>query len=254
MNVVIIGATQGLGRALAGLYLERGHCVCVCGRDLTKLESWPYNNSPRLSRFQLDITQAGQTAQLFELYREKNIDLLINCAGSYVNNRTQQLNPEESLALLNSNVLALNQLMTLAAQKMLSQQSGHIVALSSVAALIHYPGASLYSATKRSVINLCDTYRTALAPFSIQVTAVIPGYINTAELRRLNAGDASDKLFIVEEDYAAKLIVQQLDRRVAQLIFPKRMRYLMAFLSLLPRVVLSYFLRQAPGRKDNQKE
>lgn len=242
MHILIVGGTQGLGRALAENYLAQGHEVCVCGRDSQKLQGWQFKNHEKLSHYQLDISCSEQVSGLFEHYKDSPIDLIINCAGIYINNRETELTESASLALLNTNVLALNQLLSLAADKMLAQGYGHFVALSSVAALIHYPGASLYSATKRSVINLCDTYRTALSPFGIKVSAVVPGYINTAQLRFLNGGDASHKLFIVEQDYAAKLIIKQLDQGIETFVFPKRMHGLMRLLSLIPKPVLSYFL------------
>ncbi len=242
MHILIVGGTQGLGRALAENYLAQGHEVCVCGRDSQKLQGWQFKNHEKLSHYQLDISCSEQVSGLFEHYKDSPIDLIINCAGIYINNRETELTESASLALLNTNVLALNQLLSLAADKMLAQGYGHFVALSSVAALIHYPGASLYSATKRSVINLCDTYRTALSPFGIKVSAVVPGYINTAQLRFLNGGDASHKLFIVEQDYAAKLIIKQLDQGIETFVFPKRMHCLMRLLNLIPKPVLSYFL------------
>ncbi|MFX5693503.1 hypothetical protein ABTE17_22750, partial [Acinetobacter baumannii] len=72
---------------------------------------------------------------------------------------------------------------------------------------------SLYSATKRSVLNLCDTYRIALKPFSIAVTAIVPGYMDTAKLRDLNDGDASHKPFILSEEKAVRLIVEAIAER-----------------------------------------
>lgn len=242
MNIVIVGGTQGLGRAIAERYLAQGHQVCVCARDTNKLTSWSYRDYENLDRFQLDITVNDELNSLFEYHQDKPIDLLINCAGIYVNNRATKLTKSESLQLVNCNVLALNQLLSLTSEKMLAQGYGHIVALSSVAALIHYPGASLYSATKRSVLDLCNTYRTALADFGIKVTAVVPGYINTAQLRKLNAGDASKKLFIVEEDYAALLIVDRLAQGEQRIIFPKRMHLLMIVLGLIPDKILEFFL------------
>lgn len=242
MNIVIVGGTQGLGRAIAEIYLALGHDVCVCGRDSKKLNGWHYYGNENLDSFQLDITISDELDSLFKYHQDKPIDLLINCAGIYINNRATTLTKSESLQLVNCNVLALNKLLSLTSEKMLAQGYGHIVALSSVAALIHYPGASLYSATKRSVLDLCNTYRTALADFGIKVTAVVPGYINTAQLRHLNGGDASKKLFIVEEYYAASLIVDRLARGEQRIIFPKRMHLLMSFLSFIPDKVLEFFL------------
>jgi short-subunit dehydrogenase len=127
----------------------------------------------------------------------------------------------------------------LASSLMLKQGSGHLVAVSSMAGLLHdYPGASLYSATKRSVLSLCETYRIALAPFSIAVTAVVPGYVDTERLRALNGGDASRKPFLQSPAQAVARIAAAIERRQAMLIFPWQMRWLIALLNHLPRALL----------------
>ncbi|EPJ43351.1 MAG: hypothetical protein OFPII_41980 [Osedax symbiont Rs1] len=248
MNVLIIGATQGLGQALAEIYLAQNHRVCICGRDLNKLRHWPFREHPKLSQFALDINSDQQLQAMFDLYRHKDLDLMINCVGIYVNNRQQALNKEQSLMLVETNVLALNKILNHSSRKMLQQGSGQIVALSSAAALINYTGASLYSASKRSVLSLCDTYRCALRPFKIRVTAVVPGYINTSQLRALNGGDASDKLFIMQLDKAANLIVEGIAKGREQLVFPRRMYWLMRVLALIPQPLLSYFLTSRDAR------
>ena len=84
------------------------------------------------------------------------------------------------------------------------------------------------------MIEVCNTYRTALKPFSISVTTIVPGYVNTAKLRALNNGDASHKRFIVSEDVAIKQIVNALKMRRALLIFPTKLAFLVAVINLLP--------------------
>lgn len=254
MNVLIIGATQGLGQALAEHYLAAGHQVCICGRDLEKVQRWRYFEHPQLSQFALDVNDSAQLSELFSIYQQRNLDLLINCAGIYVNNRDKQLDESQTQALLNTNVVALTQILSLASHKMLQQGHGHIVALSSVAALINYPGASLYSASKRSVINLCETYRIALADFGISVTTIVPGYINTSQLRALNNGDASHKLFIIEPEEAVKLIVKGISLKKALVVFPRRMHWLMLGLSMLPRWLLQFFLAKRDAKSATLEE
>ena len=144
-----------------------------------------------------------------------------------------------TLQMLQTNVTGLNQAFELAAAKMLLQKSGHLVAIASMAGLLKdYPGASLYSATKRSVIDLCNTYRKALAPFSISVTTIVPGYIDTEKLRQLNNGDASHKPFLLSEQQAVTHIVKAISRRDAMCVFPWQMRWLIRLLNFLPKQLL----------------
>ena len=240
MRVMILGGTSGLGLALAQYYLQHGEQVMVCGRDLQRLPTDMRKQYATLSCHQLDIADKAGMSQIVNDFGENGIDLLIVTAGVYCNTRHHQLDEAATMRMLQTNVSGLSHAFELVSAKMLHQRSGHMVAVSSVAGLLHdYPGASLYSATKRSVLSLCDTYRMALKPFSIPVTAIVPGYIDTAKLRALNQGDTSKKPFLFSEAQAVELIVAAIDARQEMLIFPWQMRWLIAVLNKLPRWLMS---------------
>lgn len=97
----------------------------------------------------------------------------------------------------------------------------------------------MYSATKRHVLSVCATYRMGLQPFGIAVTAIVPGYIDTAKLRSLNGGDASHKPFLLSEAQAVARIAEAIRARQAVCVFPWQMRWLVAVLNRLPRWVLA---------------
>ncbi|MCH8622171.1 SDR family NAD(P)-dependent oxidoreductase [Undibacterium sp. TS12] len=241
MNIMIIGGTSGIGLALARHYLKCGDRVAVCGRDLQRLPNDLETTSPKLHAYQFDIADRDAIAQAMEAFTvaDKRMDLLIVTAGIYYNTRSHVLDVASTMHMLQTNVSGLAHAFELASQKMLKQKSGQLVAVSSIAGLLHdYPGASLYSATKRSVLSLCDTYRIALKPFSVAVTAIVPGYIDTAKLRALNEGDASHKPFIMPEEKAVALIVEAIAQRRDRLVFPWQMKWLITVLNWLPAKLL----------------
>lgn len=238
MNIMVIGGTSGIGLALAHHYLQHGDRVAVCGRDLQRLPA-DLHGLAGLVRYQFDIADSAALSQAIDDFAAQGLDMLIVTAGIYFNTRSHLLDEAATLHMLRTNVSGLSNAFELAAEKMLLQKSGQLVAISSVAGLLHdYPGASVYSATKRSVLSLCDTYRIALKPFSIVVTAIVPGYIDTAKLRALNEGDASHKPFIMSEKKALALIVDAIAGRRDRLVIPWQMKWLIALLNLLPRWVL----------------
>lgn len=234
-KVLILGGTAGIGLALAGHYLEQGHTVAVCGRDTQRLVNTPVWGHARLQAHALDIADKAALTHVMAAFAEDGLDLLIVTAGMYFNTRTHPLDETTTLRMLQTNVSGLTQAFDLAAQHMLRRRAGHLVAVSSVAGLLKdYPGASVYSATKRSVLSLCQTYRMALAPFSIAVTAIVPGYMDTAKLRALNGGDASHKPFLMSEQRAVQQIVDAIEKREAVRVFPWQMRVSIALLNRLP--------------------
>jgi short-subunit dehydrogenase len=236
---MIIGATSGIGWALAEYYLQGGHEVAVCGRDLQKMEA--HARYPKLECFQFDIADKDAIAQAIDAFSGDKLDVLIVAAGMYFNTRKHELDEATTLRMLQTNVSGLSYAFELASKKMIMKRSGHLVGISSVAGLLKdYPGASLYSASKRAVLTLCETYRIALAPFSIAVTAIVPGYVDTAKLRALNDGDASKKPFILSEQQAVEHIVNAIRQRQDICVFPWQMRWLIKVLNFLPRQLLSF--------------
>jgi short-subunit dehydrogenase len=240
MRVLIIGGTTGIGWALAKHYLQAGHAVAVCGRDISKVDLDTVKHASQLQQYVLDITDNSALASVIHEYARDTLDLLIVSAGFYFNNRHHLLDQASTLRMLRTNISGMNDAFSLCAEIMLAQKSGHLVAIASVAGLLKdYPSASLYSACKRSVIQLCESYRIALQPFGIHVTTVIPGYIDTKKLRELNNGDASRKPFLLSEHHASMIIAKAIEEKKAACVFPWQMRCLIWLLNLLPRYLLS---------------
>jgi short-subunit dehydrogenase len=232
-NVVVLGATRGLGLALARYYLQQGDAVWLCGRHVDVLKTSELVRHSRADVMAVDITDVNQlNAQLAQIGR---IDLLIVTAGIYYNTRGHRLDALEAKEMLSTNISGLvNSFETVAAQ-MVAQGQGHLVAVSSVAGLMpDYPGASAYSATKRTVLAVCDAYRAALKPLGVAVTAVVPGYIDTEKLRQLNHGDTSEKPFLMSEADAVIQITQAIQKKESIRIFPWQMKWLVFLMGHWP--------------------
>ncbi len=245
-RILIIGGTSGIGWAVAKQYLEQGHQVIVSGREPGKIPQ-PY--PPRLSSIACDICQRDQLEALFASQAEQSLDLVLIAAGFYFRDRFHPLDGATTCRMLQTNVLGLDLALTLASEHMLRQGFGHLAAIASVAGLLRdYPGASLYSATKKAVLQLCETYRIALRPFGIHVTTLVPGYVNTAKLRELNEQDVSRKPFILSEQDAAMRILRAIDQHKNMLVFPRRMHWLIRLLNCLPAAALK-LRRQESVRK-----
>jgi NAD(P)-dependent dehydrogenase (short-subunit alcohol dehydrogenase family) len=238
-HALILGGTRGIGRAIAARCLERGMGVTVCGRNTDVLRDSPIANHPELRAVALDIAdqnavravvaQAGMPGD--------TLDLLVVTAGIYFNTRAHRLDESATLRLLRTNVTGLAVAFEAGAERMLAQGHGRMAAISSMAGLLKdYPGASVYGATKRSVLSLCDTYRKALVPFGIQITAIVPGYVDTERLRELNNGDTSHKPFLMSEAQAVTRMLRAIDAGKPVCAFPWQMRAIVGLLNLVPKL------------------
>ncbi len=236
MRVFIFGGTRGLGLALAKHYLLSGHSVTIAGRNLERMAEITAEKLPNLHYFALDVADSAAVQAALREYASQGLDLVIVTAGLYFNDRQHALDAASTRAMLETNVNGLSHVLQHASNIMLAQGSGQIAAVASVAGLLSdYPGASVYSATKRCVLQLCDSYQRALSGFGISVTAIIPGYIDTERLRELNSGSASHKPFLVTEAFAVKQIVTAIAKRELRCAFPWQLHMLVWLIGGLPR-------------------
>lgn len=237
-RVLIFGGTSGIGLALAGHYLRQGADVAVAGRRPSRVAGTAIDGHPRLSVLACDITDAAAVAAVVDDYGAAGLDLLIVSAGQYADAAGIAGDAAATLPVLRVNVGGLNHAFDAAARRMLAQGRGQLVAIASIAGLMHdYPGASLYSASKRAALAICDSYRLALAPHGIAVTALVPGYVDTAALRALNGGDAGGKPFLLTEEQAVARMAAAIAQRRARCVFPWQLRLLIQLFNCLPAIL-----------------
>lgn len=238
-HALILGGTRGIGRALADRYLDRGYGVTICGRHAEAVRDWARADHPAVRVVALDIADAAAVrAVVAEAGGPgSTLDVLVVTAGQYFNTRTHALDEAATLQLMRTNVGGLATAFEAGAQRLLAQGHGRMAAVSSMAGLLKdYPGASVYGASKRAVLALCAAWRKALAPSGVAVTALVPGYVDTARLRELNGGDAGHKPFLMSEDDAADRMLAAIDRGRPMAAFPWQMRLAVAVLNLVPHL------------------
>ncbi len=241
MNVFITGGTSGIGLALAEYYINNGHKVGVCGRDISKINAALIE--AQLQAYQLDVyTKTDLQSALNNFCQGEHLDLLIASAGHYYNELSNGPDYEECTNMLKVNMIGMINAFEAARACMHRNKKGHLVSIASVSSLLDYPKATVYTKSKRANVQMCDAYRTALAPFGIWVTAVMPGYVDTLKLRSLNNNDLSKKMFLLSCHEAVAIITNAIEKKKDVIIFPPKMKYLMTFLSVLPKWLLSLIM------------
>lgn len=194
------------------------------------------------------------SSKLSKQVSSKQFSRLIYCAGWYINERVSTLDQHSSDQMLAINLQAFQETFSwaseqLKAYKAAHQQTAELITIASIAGLLDYPYSSLYAQSKRAMMSTASAYRTALAPYDIDVITIAPGYINTAMLRSLNDGDASHKPFIISEEQAVKHILKAITDNTALSVFPSKMKFLVKGLSLLPKPMLGWLMLKNLDKK-----
>lgn len=196
-GIVITGASQGLGRAIAEACVREGAHVLLCARDANLLEQTRVELSSQASAGQqvlaqpADVTDRADVRRLFEVGASKlpQLDGLVNNAGVYgPMGLLEEVPIEEWWHAVETNLLGV----VLACREILPifrrQRHGKIVILSGGGATAPLPRISSYAASKAAVVRLCETLAEETRGAGIDVNAIAPGALNTRLLDQVLAG------------------------------------------------------------------
>lgn len=234
----VTGAGTGIGRALALQLVQDGWRVVASGRREQVLLQLCALAPEFIEAAPLDITdpQAVQTVVDLILHKHGSLQLAVLNAGTYFKDSAATFNLDEAQQMIGVNLSGtLNCLHALMPQ-MITQQSGHIAILSSVAGYTGLPGGAVYGATKSALMCLAQSLYPELKRNHVKITVISPGFVATP----LTDQNDFPMPFIMPPEAAAEVIAKGLRAGKFEIAFPLRLVWLLKFLSLLPHSLRFY--------------
>lgn len=182
--VIITGASSGIGRAYAQGFARRGAKVVLAARRAEVLEEVRSEIEPYAADVLVVPTDVRKDSQLRALVSKTlkkfgRIDIVVNNAGLAMHGPLQGEPLDQIRALVDTNLSSAMALTALCLPTMLSQRSGWIVNISSMAGLMEMPFHVVYGPVKRGLISFSDTLRRQLDGTGIEVVSVLPTYTDT---------------------------------------------------------------------------
>lgn len=241
-KIAILGASGGIGQALACEYSAKGNLLYLSGRSeqLDFIADRCRSLGATVATTKFDVRQKEELAKWVDLITSNgDLDVLILCAGvsSSVFNNGGQLFPERLSDLsreMEVNVIAPILCANLCASRMLEKKSGchhfQIGLVSSLLALVGHPSSPGYSASKSALRTFGGALRRTLKNRGIGVTVLLPGFVETPMSRRYQG----NKIGILSAAEAAKKIKKALEQNISELAFPRHLAVGLRLLGLLP--------------------
>jgi len=181
-NILITGATAGIGRAAAILLANRGHTVIATGRNPEALAALD-RLQPSLFAVPLDVTDVesihAARAQVDSLLEGAALDVLVNNAGWACVGPLELTEPHTVAEQFNTNVFGLLRVTHAFLPAMRERGAGRVVNISSVAGDFTMPFHGAYAASKHAIESMSDALREELRPHGIKVVLVKPGAVKT---------------------------------------------------------------------------
>lgn len=253
-NIVISGASSGLGRALALEYGAPGVALGLIGRNKDRLDDVATRVSLKgaiVKTATLDVRDRdGLSAFLLGFDAERPIDCVIASAG--VTSVTSSDGEPEDLTkakdLFDINVGGAINTIAPIAPLMRRRGAGQIAVISSIAAFSLPPDSASYNASKAALLAFALATRALYRKDGVNVCAICPGFVDTP----MTASYLSAKPLMITAEDAARRIRRGLERRKAIIAFPLSLYMAARAQQLLPpglagQIMLAFRARRKPG-------
>lgn len=228
-RVWLVGASSGIGAALARELHRRGARVAVTARRADRLQEVA---GDAMAVVPADVTDAEAVAAAAVAAAEQlgGLDDVVHCAGYWKQWQPGQWDRAEFARHLDVNLLGLSNVLAAVLPGMVDRGEGRLVVVASVAGYRGLAGAEAYGATKAAQLVLLESLRASLARTGVQVTTVAPGFVRT----EMTAANRFPMPFLVDAEDAARAIADGLERGRMEIVFPLPMAVLMKAARLLP--------------------
>ena len=238
-KVWIVGASSGIGHALARELQQQGARLILTARRTAPLQSLATEVDRVIAADVTDEESILKAQQ--ELKRnQEEIDMVIYCAGDYAPMRAWNIDCAQVEQTLAVNLLGAYRVIASVVEKFMAKGQGHICLVSSVAGYTGLPKALAYGPSKAALSNLAQVLYTDLSDKGIGVTLVNPGFVDT----RLTKQNDFEMPALLTSEQAAQEIVRGLQRGHFEIHFPKRFSCWMKLLSSLPDRLRFFFLKR----------
>ncbi len=230
-RVWLVGASSGIGAALARQALAEGAQVILSARRQSALETVAAGH-PQAWVMPLDVLdpQAWTAAYASIKARWDGIDLIVFCAADYRPERSWEVAPQQAWQTLQVNLASVYTGLATVLPDMLAKGQGGIGLIASVAGYMGLPNATVYGPSKAALINLAEILYTDLHGKGLAVYLVNPGFVKTG----LTAKNDFSMPALQTPEQAAREIWQGIRRGRFEIHFPRRFTRVLKVLQLLP--------------------
>ncbi len=237
-KAIIIGATSGIGEALAKELVQHDYIVGITGRREDRLIDLQQQFPDKIQYKVMDVSQISFAIKRFHQLIEMlgGVDLVVINAGIGIPNPDADWEIDRKVIVVN--VLGFTAICDEATQYFIKQGAGHLVGISSIAALFGHRHSSVYSASKAYVSNFLQGIRNNIIHRKIPVTItdIKPGFVDTPLV------EGQEGMFwVASSEKAALQIYQAIEKKRDHAYITRRWRLIAWLIKSIPEFILKRF-------------
>ena len=203
-NIIVTGASGGIGKAIIKKLYETGANILASGTRIEKLEELK-KNFENIKILKFDISQSNKIEDFIDNATSElggSLDGIVNNAGITQDNLAIRMNLEEWQKVININLTSTFLMSKFAIKKMLKNKSGKIVNITSVVGHTGNLGQANYTASKAGIVAMSKSLAIEYAKKNININCISPGFIKTAMTDKI---DEKFKEVIISKIPSARL-------------------------------------------------
>lgn len=235
-SILLTGAGNGIGRALALSYAAPGVRLALVDRDAGRLQetaSLCERQGAAVACAHLDVCDRDAlSAWIRAVDDERAVDLAITSAGIAGARNFGRLleDPNRARAVVATNLTGTINTLDPLVERMSMRGRGHLAVMGSLLGLRGLPYCPAYAASKAAIHNYAEGLGAALTDHGIRVTIIAPGFVATRMSREI----FSPKPLAVSEERAVRIIRRGLDRGARLIAFPRLLYWTIRLSRLIP--------------------
>lgn len=248
MKALITGASSGIGKNMAYVLANKGIDLILVARNKDELLKIKANVKVNVEVIELDLLKEKNVFKLYEMCKDRSIDILINNAGFGLFGLFTETDLARELEMIDLNIKAYHILTKLFLKDFVEKDNGYILNVASSAGFMAGPRLSTYYATKNYVLKLTMAINEELrqSGSNVVVSALCPGPVNT-NFNKVAHGEFSIKE--ASPKYVAEYAINKLFKKKMIIIPTFRIKLGIFLLRILPYRIQLIYCYHIQGKK-----
>lgn len=239
-NILISGASRGIGWALLQKYLQNGNRIFAVSRNVSNFFTLKEQYPTAFDFVSCDVAEKSdvENATKNAFHFLNNIDLAILNAGISGSDRFDNFSSEKYKNIFNTNLFGVLHFFEYLIPLM-KNNGGTIAVTSSLADVRGFAGSAAYSSSKAALTRTLEAARAELHRFNIKIVTIRPGFIRTD----MTAKNRFPMPFMIDAGQAAEIIINALDAGKSRINFPFPTYLITNLLQMMPDALFDFVMK-----------